>query len=57
MRESINMNAIKEFFTEIFMWWVDWMAGGEAYDLVFRFFMTIFLVALVGVGAYIYLIK
>jgi hypothetical protein len=51
------MSAMKEFFTEIFMWWIDWLADGEAYELVFRFIATILFFAMIGAGIYFYLIN
>ena len=36
---------IKEFFMEIALWLVDWLAGGELYDMVTKIFIVIIFVA------------
>ena len=39
---------MKDFFTELFMWWVDWLVDGEAYVMIWRFVATFLFIGFLG---------
>jgi len=51
------MNALKDFFMEPLLWWIEWLAGGEAYDLVFRILGSIAFVACIVLSILIWIYK